>query len=89
LANIKSQKKRNKTNEKSHLANVQVKSDLKTVVKKAREAVQSRDLEQAQINLKIASKKLDRAVTKGVIHANQAKQRKSKLQKALNQLPVK
>jgi small subunit ribosomal protein S20 len=86
LANIKSQKKRVKTNEKAHLANVQTKSDLKTAIKKVRTSINDAQADQASIDLKIATQKLDQAVTKGVIHANQARERKSKLQRAFNNL---
>ncbi len=79
MANIKSQIKRNKTNEKRRVRNQAVKSELKTLVRKTREAVEAGDKELAEENLRIASRKLDIAVSKGVIHKNQAAKRKSKL----------
>ena len=86
MANIKSQKKRILTNEKRRVRNQAYKSELKTYVRKVREAVASGDKETAESVLKVASKKLDKAASKGVIHKNQAAQRKSKLAKAVNGL---
>ena len=79
LANIKSQKKRIKTNEKRRMRNKAVKSELKTLVRKTREAIAAKDAETAEIELRVAARKLDKAVSKGVIHRNQAANRKSKL----------
>lgn len=79
MANIKSQIKRIRTNEKRRLRNQSVKSELKTLVRKTREAVEAGDKEAAVECLKAASRKLDKAVSKGVIHKNQAANRKSKL----------
>ena len=79
MANIKSQMKRIRTNEKRRVRNQAVKSELKTLVRKTREAVDAGDAEAAEAALKVASRKLDKAVSKGVIHKNQAANRKSKL----------
>ena len=79
MANIKSQKKRILTNEKRRVRNQSVKSELKTLVRQTREAVEAGDKEKALAALRIASRKLDVAVSKGVIHKNQAANRKSKL----------
>ncbi|MCD4549467.1 MULTISPECIES: 30S ribosomal protein S20 [unclassified Schaalia] len=79
MANIKSQMKRIRTNEKRRQRNQAVKSELKTLVRKAREAVDAGDKEAAIEALRVASRKLDKAVSKGVIHKNQAANRKSKL----------
>ena len=78
MANIKSQIKRIRTNEKRRLRNQAVKSELKTLVRKTREAVEAGDKEAALEALRVASRKLDKAVSKGVIHKNQAANRKSK-----------
>lgn len=86
MANIKSQKKRNLTNEKRRVRNQAYKSELKTYVRKVREAVAAGDKDAAVTTLAQASRKLDKAVSKGVIHKNQAAQRKSKLAKAVNSL---
>ena len=77
VANIKSQIKRNKTNQKANDRNRAVKSELKTTVRQAREAISSGDKDKAQAALKVATTKLDKAVSKGVLHKNQAANRKS------------
>ena len=77
MANIKSQIKRNKTNEKAHERNKAVKSELKTAVRHTREAITAGDKAKAEAALATATKKLDKAVSKGVIHKNQAANRKS------------
>ncbi|MDT3395666.1 30S ribosomal protein S20 [Streptomyces sp. B1866] len=79
MANIKSQIKRNKTNEKARLRNKAVKSELKTAIRRTREAVAAGDSEQATAAARAASRKLDKAVSKGVIHKNQAANKKSAL----------
>ena len=81
MANIKSQIKRNKTNEKARERNKAVKSELKTLVRKTREAIAGGDKEAAEAALKVASVKLDKAVSKGVVHKNQASNRKSAIAK--------
>ena len=81
MANIKSQLKRIKTNEKAHERNKAVKSELKTVIRSTREAVAAGDKAKAEASLLVAAKKLDKAVSKGVIHANQAANRKSAIAK--------
>lgn len=86
MANIKSQIKRIGTNEKARLRNKAVKSELKTYVRRVREAVAGGDKDAASAALVLAARKLDKAVSKGVIHANQAANRKSSLSKAVNGL---
>ncbi|MGI9063415.1 MAG: 30S ribosomal protein S20 [Pseudonocardiaceae bacterium] len=86
MANIKSQQKRMKTNEKARLRNKSVKSSLKTAVRRFREAADAGDTARVQAELQTAGRKLDKAVTKGVIHANQAANRKSAMAKRANQL---
>ncbi|MGP7961280.1 30S ribosomal protein S20 [Sanguibacter sp. A247] len=86
MANIKSQIKRIRTNEKARLRNKAVKAELRTFTRKVREAVAAGDKEAAVAALVAASKKLDKAVSKGVIHLNQAANRKSALAKAVNAL---
>jgi small subunit ribosomal protein S20 len=81
MANIKSQIKRNKTNEKARLRNKAVKSSLKTSVRKFREAADAGDKDQAVALERAASRALDKAVSKGVIHKNQAANRKSAIAK--------
>ena len=97
MANIKSQIKRNKQNEKARQRNQAVKSRLKTAVRKFREAADAGDkdvavaasrdamkaLDKATELMRDASRKLDKAVSKGVIHENQAANRKSAIAKRL------
>ena len=81
MANIKSQIKRNKTNERRRQRNVAVKSALKTAVRRFRTAADAGDTEAAATALQLASKALDKAASKGVIHKNQAANRKSGMAK--------
>jgi len=81
VANIKSQIKRIKTNLKAQERNKAVKSELKTAVRRTRDAIAAGDKAVAQVALKTATKKLDKAVSKGVIHENQAANRKSSMAK--------
>ena len=81
MANIKSQIKRNRQNEKRRLRNKSVKSSLKTAIRKFNEAVQTGDQTAAEALLRDASRKLDKAASKGVIHKNQAANRKSAIAK--------
>ena len=86
MANIKSQIKRIRTNEATRLRNKSVKSALKTAVRRVRTAVDAGDKATAQSELVTASRSLDKAVSKGVIHANQAANRKSALAHQVNAL---
>ena len=81
MANIKSQIKRNKTNQKANDRNRAVKSELKTTIRQAREAIGAGDKDKAQAAVKVAATKLDKAVSKGVLHKNQAANRKSAIAK--------
>jgi small subunit ribosomal protein S20 len=81
VANIKSQKKRILTNEKARQRNKAVTSSLKTAVRRFREAAASGNVEQAQEYARVAARQLDKAASKGVIHRNQAANRKSAIQK--------
>jgi small subunit ribosomal protein S20 len=84
VANIKSQKKRNKTNEKARLRNRAIKSELKTATRAVHDAVAAGNGEQAQEKARVAGRLLDKAVSKGVIHKNQAANRKSGIAKLAN-----
>jgi small subunit ribosomal protein S20 len=77
VANIKSQIKRNKTNKLAEERNRAVKSEVKSSVRQAREAIAAGDKDKAQAAVKVASRKIDKAVSKGVIHKNQGANRKS------------
>lgn len=85
MANIKSQMKRIKTNEKARQRNKAVKSALRTHVRNFREAVAAGETEKALELAKVANRALDKAVSKGVIHANQAANRKSAISLAAAQ----
>ncbi|WP_345462738.1 30S ribosomal protein S20 [Actinoallomurus oryzae] len=89
MANIKSQIKRNKQNEKARLRNKAVKSELKTEIRKFREAAESGDADAANAQLRVALRKLDKAASKGVIHKNQAANRKSAIAKRAAALQAK
>ncbi len=80
MANIKSQIKRNRTNEKARMRNKAVKSSLKTAVRKFREAVEAGSADAVALG-RDANRALDKAASKGVIHANQAANRKSAINK--------
>ncbi len=84
MANIKSQKKRVLTNERAHQRNIVVKSALKSAIRTAREAVAAGDKAAAQSAYQVAAKKLDQAAGRGVIHKNQAANRKSGMASAVN-----
>ena len=86
MANIKSQIKRNRQNEKAHQRNKAVKSALKTHVRKFREAADSGNVEEATQALRVATRQLDKAVSKGIIHKNQAANRKSAIAQRLVEL---
>ncbi len=77
MANIKSQIKRNKQSDAAHERNKSVKSALKTSIRRFHEAVAAGDTDQAQQLAKAASRKLDKAASAGVIHKNQAANKKS------------
>ena len=86
MANIKSQMKRIKTNEKARQRNVAVRSALKTQVRRFRSAADAGDKDAATVALLTASKALDKAASKGIIHKNQAANRKSALAKKVASL---
>jgi small subunit ribosomal protein S20 len=86
VANIKSQIKRNRQNEKARLRNKAVKSSLKTSVRRFREAAQGGDMDETGAALRVACRQLDKAASKGVIHKNQAANRKSAIAKQYAQL---
>jgi len=86
MANIKSQIKRIRTNEKARLRNKSVKSSVKTAIRKFREAAEAGDKDKAFELLREASKKLDKAASKGVIHPNQAANKKSAMSLRANKI---
>ncbi|AQQ15869.1 30S ribosomal protein S20 [Corynebacterium glaucum] len=86
MANIKQQQKRVLTNEKRRQRNKSVRSATRTEIRKFREAVESGDKAAAEAQLRVASRKLDKAVTKGVFHRNSAANKKSNMARALNKM---
>ncbi|MEZ0367142.1 30S ribosomal protein S20 [Mycobacterium sp. pUA109] len=86
MANIKSQEKRNRTNERARLRNQSVKSSLRTAVRAFREATEAGEKDKAAELLVATGRKLDKAASKGVIHKNQAANKKSALARAFNKL---
>ncbi|MCT1366781.1 MULTISPECIES: 30S ribosomal protein S20 [Kocuria] len=86
MANIKSQKKRILTNEKARLRNNAYKSELRTAVRKVNTAVAAGNKDEAVQALSVASKKFDKAVSKGVLHKNNAANKKSGLSQRVNAL---
>lgn len=82
MPNIKSAKKRVKVIEVKTLNNKIVKSNLKTVLKKADAALESNATDKAEA-IKVAIKKIDQAAAKGVLHKNTASRKKSSLMKKL------
>ncbi len=85
MANIKSQIKRNRQNDAAHERNKSVKSALRTAVRRFREAADAGDSE-AHVLGRDASRKLDKAASAGVIHKNQAANRKSAITKRMTSL---
>ena len=86
MANIKSQQKRNRTNERARLRNKSVKSSLRTAVRASREAAEAGEKDKAAELLVSTSRRLDKAASKGVIHKNQAANKKSAIAKQVASL---
>ncbi|PFG28242.1 30S ribosomal protein S20 [Corynebacterium renale] len=86
MANIKQQKKRVLTNEKRRLRNKAVRSHVRTEIRKFRELVEAGDKTAAEAQLRVASRALDKSVTKGVFHRNNAANKKSKMATAFNKM---
>ena len=81
MANIKSQIKRNRQNEAAHERNKSVKSALKSAIRRFREAADAGDADKARELARAANRKLDKAASAGVIHKNQAANKKSAISK--------
>jgi small subunit ribosomal protein S20 len=86
MANIRSQIKRNRQNEAQYARNKTVRSRVRTVSRRFRAAAEAGDREAAEAAYQAAARELDKAASKGVIHRNQAANRKSGLAKRLNEL---
>ncbi len=83
MANIRSAEKRNRQAQKRRLRNIQVRTGVKNAVKKAREALEKGDLAAAKQALQVATQTLGKAASKGIVHANNASRRISRLNSAL------
>ncbi|WP_299024522.1 30S ribosomal protein S20 [uncultured Thermanaerothrix sp.] len=81
MANIKSQIKRNRQNEKRRLRNRVYRGSARTFIRKANAAIESGNLDEARVAVLRAQKALDKAAEKGIIHKNNAARRKSRLMK--------
>lgn len=86
MANIKSQQKRILTNEKSRVRNQAVRSAVRTEIRKLRALIEAGDKTAAEAQLRITGRTLDKAVTKGVFHRNNAANKKSSMALAFNKL---
>ncbi len=86
MANIKSQIKRNRTNEEARLRNKAAKSAIRTAVKKVRVAVEAKNLEEAEKALLAATRLIDKSVSDGIQHKNTASRQKSEIQRLVNSL---
>lgn len=86
MANIKSQIKRNKTNEKARQRNKAVRTEVRSYVRVVRENIAAGKKDEAQQAYAVAARKLDKAVSKGVLHKNNAANRKSRLATQINAL---
>ena len=86
MANIKSKQKRILTNEKSRQRNKSVRSAVRTEIRKFREAVAAGDRAAAEKQLRVASRALDKSVSKGVFHRNTAANKKSGMATAFNKM---
>ncbi len=88
MANIQSQKKRNRQTEKRHARNKSIRSELKTREKNVMAAAEAGNAAEAEELLRIAQKQIDMAITKGVMHANTAARRKSRLTRRVRSILV-
>ena len=86
MANIKSQIKRNRTNEKARLRNKAAKSAIRTAIKKVKVAVEAKDAKEAEKALLAAYRLIDKSVSDGIQHKNTAARQKSEVQRLVNSL---
>lgn len=86
MANLKQSVKRNLTSDKRKLQNAGFKSSMKTALKDVEKAVAAKNLQEAETAYAFASKKLDKAVTKGILHKNNAARNKSRLSLLINSI---
>jgi small subunit ribosomal protein S20 len=84
MANIQSQKKRNRQNEKARIRNKSMRSELKTRMRTVADTIEAGDAEAARVAMQAAHKRIDESVTKGLLHKSTAARRKSRLAKQVN-----
>ena len=84
MANLKSSKKRIRSNERKRVQNVTVKSSVRTIIKRVEQAIEQGNVQLAEEKLSEASSTLDSAATKGVIRKNTSSRNKSRLAKKIN-----
>jgi small subunit ribosomal protein S20 len=84
MPQIKSQIKRAKTNEKSRLRNISFKNSMRTAIKDVEVAIAKNDAETAKTAYSLACKKLDKAISKGIMHKHAVARHKSSLAKRIN-----
>ena len=87
MPNIKQQEKRMRQAEKRRLRNKSRKSEIRTYIKRFEEAMQRGDREESEAYLNMAIRALDKAASDGIIHKNNAANRKSRLMQKYNQAP--
>lgn len=86
MANIKSAIKRVKKNEKKRVSNQTFKSEMRTQIKHVEKLIEANDLENAKSSLQQTIKKIDKAIQKGVVHANNGNRQKARLMEKVNEL---
>lgn len=86
MANIKSAIKRVDVNNKNRVQNQAFKSEMRSEIKRVEKLVESKDAESAKTAFQSATKTIDKAVTKGIVHANNGNRQKSRLAKKVNGL---
>ncbi len=86
MPNIKSKAKRVKTNNKRREFTSSYKTSMRTAIKNVEAAIESNDKTAAETNLKLAYKKLDKAISKGIVHKNYAANQKARLAKKVASL---
>ncbi|HLR41030.1 MAG TPA: 30S ribosomal protein S20 [Virgibacillus sp.] len=86
MANIKSAIKRVKTNEKKRASNQTFKSEMRTQIKHVEKLIEENDVENAKASLQKTFKKIDKAIQKGVVHANNGNRQKARLTEKVSEL---
>lgn len=85
MPNLRSAEKRVRQSQKRHARNIAVKSEIKTLVKRTRQAIEAGKLDEARTLARLAESRLDRAAKKGIVHQNNARRRATRLHRAVSQ----